>query len=192
MKRSGFDGDPACGFLAPNLLPDLLPKYMVLVGTRWDLLGRTDSSAVPTSTNSHQHNQDSNSLGGTKFPQVRGLCSPISSAKSGYECLVSESGRGQGCSSEAVLRPSCSSGAVPVAHSPLGFCLVAGSNPVSPTTCTERGAPSGAPFRLLGDMCGTRAPGAVTSAFRGVSACTITTLGCLGEEWTRADSPGQV
>jgi hypothetical protein len=35
-------------------LPDLLPKYMVLVGTRWYLLGRTAWSAVPTSPNSRQ------------------------------------------------------------------------------------------------------------------------------------------
>jgi len=53
----------------PDLVPDLVPKYMVTVGTRWDLLGLTAAlpyQRVPTSPNSHKHNQDSNSLGGTK------------------------------------------------------------------------------------------------------------------------------
>jgi hypothetical protein len=51
-----------------DLLPDLVPKYMVTVGTRWYLLGLTAAppyQRVPIVTNSHKHNQDSNSLGGT-------------------------------------------------------------------------------------------------------------------------------
>jgi len=58
-----------------DLVPDLVPKYMVTVGTRWDLLGLTAAplyQRVPIVTNSHKHNQDSNSLGGTIKPQVRG------------------------------------------------------------------------------------------------------------------------
>jgi len=77
-------------------VPDLVPKYMVTVGTRWDLLGLAAAplyQRVPIVTNSHKHNQDSNSLGGTTFPQVTGLSSPISSAKSGYKCLWDEGGR---------------------------------------------------------------------------------------------------
>ena len=79
----------------PKLLPDLLPKYLVTVGTRWYLLGLAAAplyQRVPTSPNSHKHFQDSNSLGGTTKPQVRGLTSPISSAKSGYKCLRAEGG----------------------------------------------------------------------------------------------------
>jgi hypothetical protein len=54
---------------APDLVPDLSPKYMGTVGTRWYLLGLAAAplyQRVPTVTNSHKHNQDSNSLGGTK------------------------------------------------------------------------------------------------------------------------------
>lgn len=50
-------------------MPDLVPKYLVTVGTRWYLLGLAVAplyQRVPTSPNSHKHNQDSNSLGGTK------------------------------------------------------------------------------------------------------------------------------
>jgi len=49
------------------LVPDLVPKYMVTVGTRWYLLGLAAAppyQRVPIVTNSH--NQDSNSLGGTR------------------------------------------------------------------------------------------------------------------------------
>jgi len=55
-------------------VPDLVPKYMVTVGTRWYLLGLTAAplyQRVPTVTNSHKHNQDSNSLGGTKETAAR-------------------------------------------------------------------------------------------------------------------------
>jgi hypothetical protein len=56
------------GCRAPDLVPDLVPKYMVTVGTRWYLLGLAAAplyQRVPTSPNSHKHFQDSNSLGGT-------------------------------------------------------------------------------------------------------------------------------
>ena len=89
-------GDPGRD-RAPELLPDLLPKYMVLVGTRWYLLGLAaalEYQRVPSSPNSHKHYRDSNSLGGTTFSQVRGLSSPISSVRSGYKCLWAERGRG--------------------------------------------------------------------------------------------------
>jgi hypothetical protein len=59
---------------APDLVPDLVPKYMVTVDTRWYLLGLAAAplyQRVPTSPNSHKHFQDSNSLGGTIKPQVR-------------------------------------------------------------------------------------------------------------------------
>ena len=81
----------------PDLVPDLVPKYMVTIGTRWYLLGLAAAplyQRVPTSPNSHKHNQDSNSLGGTTFSQVRGLSSPISSVNSGYKCLWAEGWRG--------------------------------------------------------------------------------------------------
>ncbi len=51
---------------APDLVPDLVPKYMVTVDTRWYLLGLAAAplyQRVPTSPNSHKHFQDSNSLG---------------------------------------------------------------------------------------------------------------------------------
>jgi hypothetical protein len=85
------------------LVPDLVPKYLVTVGTRWYLLGLAVAplyQRVPTSPNSHKHFQDSNSLGGTIRPQVRGLSSPISSVKSGYKCLWAEGG----CEVKAQLR----------------------------------------------------------------------------------------
>ena len=66
----------------PDLVPDLVPKYMVTIGTRWYLLGLAAAllyHRVPIVTNSHKHNQDSNSLGGTTFSQVTDLSSPISS-----------------------------------------------------------------------------------------------------------------
>jgi len=69
-----------------DVSPDLSPKYMVLVGTRWYLLGRTAAppyQRVPIVTNSHKHNQDSNSLGGTIKPQVRDLKFPFACLKSG-------------------------------------------------------------------------------------------------------------
>jgi hypothetical protein len=53
---------------------------MVTVGTRWYLLGLAAAplyQRVPTSPNSHKHFQDSNSLGGTIKPQVRGLKFPV-------------------------------------------------------------------------------------------------------------------
>ena len=78
--------------------PDFVARFVAQIhGTYWYSLvpiGTRRSSAVPTSTNSHKHNQDSNSLGGTKFPQARGLSSPISRVKSGYKCLWAESGSG--------------------------------------------------------------------------------------------------
>ena len=43
----------------PDLLPDLLPKYMVIVGARWYLLGLAaalEYQRVPTSPNSHKVN----------------------------------------------------------------------------------------------------------------------------------------
>jgi len=76
-----------------DLLPDLLPKYLVLVGTRWYLLGLTAAplyQRVPTRPNSHKHNQDSNSLGGTIKPQVRGLKFPVACLKSGIRSCRSE------------------------------------------------------------------------------------------------------
>ena len=99
--------------------PDLLPKYLVLVGTRWYLLGLAAAplyQRVPTRPNSHKHFQDSNSLGGTRKPEVRGLSSPISSVKSGYKCLRAESGSGvkaqvRGCV-DALMRPRSSVNAV--------------------------------------------------------------------------------
>ncbi|MDZ4178701.1 MAG: hypothetical protein U1E29_05660, partial [Coriobacteriia bacterium] len=66
--------------------PDLVPKYMVTVGTRWYLLGLAAAplyQRVPSSPNSHKHNQDSNSLGGTTFPQATGLKFPVACVKSG-------------------------------------------------------------------------------------------------------------
>ena len=53
---------------SPDLVPDLVPVYMVTVGTRWYILGRTAAQPyqlVPTSTNEHKHYYDSNFLGGT-------------------------------------------------------------------------------------------------------------------------------
>jgi len=99
----------------PDLSPDLSPKYLVTVGTRWYLLGLTaalEYQRVPSSPNSHKHYRDSNSLGGTIKPQVRGLSSPISSLNSGYKCLAAESGRGakaqlRGCV-DALMRPNSS------------------------------------------------------------------------------------
>ena len=55
-----------------DLSPDLSPKYLVTVGTRWCLLGLAAAPLYQTSPNSHKHNQDSNSLGGTTKPQVSG------------------------------------------------------------------------------------------------------------------------
>ena len=114
-------------FDALDLVPDLVPKYMVTVGTRWYLLGLAAAlpyQRVPTSPNSHKHNQDSNSLGGTIKPQVRSLSGPISRVKSGHKCLAAQSG----CGVKAQLREgqtsSRSSVAVPVAHSPIWACLV--------------------------------------------------------------------
>ena len=69
-----------------DLSPDLSPKYMVTVGTRWYLLGLTAAplyQRVPMSPNSHKHNQDSNSLGGTTKPQVKDLKFPVACIKSG-------------------------------------------------------------------------------------------------------------
>jgi hypothetical protein len=76
-----------------DLLPDLLPVYMVtvvLAGIYWDSpqLSCTNESQLARALH------DSNSLGGTIKPQVRGLCGPISSAKSGHKCTAAESGRG--------------------------------------------------------------------------------------------------
>jgi transposase InsO family protein len=68
----------AVGSTPSDLLPDLLPKYLVTVGTRWYLLGLAAAllyQRVPTGPNSHKHNQDSNSLGGTIKPQGKGLSS---------------------------------------------------------------------------------------------------------------------
>ena len=66
-----FTGHAIVEVAVPSeLLPDLLPKYLVLVGTRWDLLGLAAAplyQRVPTSPNSHKHFRDSNSLGGTRF-----------------------------------------------------------------------------------------------------------------------------
>ena len=98
----------------PELLPDLLPKYLVIVGTRWYLLGLAaalEYQRVPASPNSHKHFRDSNSLGGTIRPQARGLSSPISRVKSGYKYLAAESGREvqaqlRGCG-EGGLKPRC-------------------------------------------------------------------------------------
>jgi len=76
-----------------HLVPDLVPVYMVTVGTRWYLLGRTAAQPyqlVPTSTNEHKHYYDSNSLGGTIKPQVRGLFWSISGAKSVTKACPSE------------------------------------------------------------------------------------------------------
>jgi hypothetical protein len=99
----------------PDLSPDLSPKYMVLVGTRWYLLGLAAAplyQRVPRSPNSHKHNQDSNSLGGTIKPQVTGLSSPISRVESGYKCLVAESECGVkaqlGGGVDAFVRPNSS------------------------------------------------------------------------------------
>ena len=63
-----------------ELSPDLSPKYLVTVGTRWYLLGLAAAplyQRVPTSPNSHKHYRDSNSLGGTRThqrPAYAGLC----------------------------------------------------------------------------------------------------------------------
>ena len=69
---------------ALDLVPDLVPKYMVTVSTRWDLLGLAAAplyQRVPTSPNSHKHNQDSNSLGGTRFYVSRSV------QTGGFTCL---------------------------------------------------------------------------------------------------------
>jgi len=110
-----------------DLVPDLVPKYMVTVGTRWDLLGLAAAplcQRVPTSPNSHKHNQDSNSLGGTRLLQARGLSGPISSVKSGHNCLRA----GSGCGGKPQLRghadallqhvssPCCSKAAATIAQ----------------------------------------------------------------------------
>ena len=74
----------------PDLLPDLLPKYMVTVGTRWYLLGLAAAplyQRVPIVTNSHKHNQDSNSLGGTIKPQVRGRVLPDFEREIGHQIV---------------------------------------------------------------------------------------------------------
>ena len=74
-------------------MPDLVPKYMVTVGTRWYLLGLTAAplyQRVPTSPNSHKHFQDSNSLGGTTKPQVTGLKFPVVCLESGDKACPSE------------------------------------------------------------------------------------------------------
>ena len=66
---------------------------MVLVGTRWYLLGLAAAplyQRVPTSPNSNKHNQDSNSLGGTMKPQVTGLKFPVACLKSGTKSCPSE------------------------------------------------------------------------------------------------------
>ena len=58
----------AQSFALPGLVPDLVPKYLVTVGTRWYLLGLAaalEYQRVPSSPNSHKHYRDSNSLGGT-------------------------------------------------------------------------------------------------------------------------------
>ena len=81
----------------PDLVPDLVPKYMVTIGTLWDLLGLAAAPLyyrVPIVTHGHQHNQDSKSLGGTIYPQVTGLSGPISSVRSDHKCLWAGSGRG--------------------------------------------------------------------------------------------------
>ena len=78
---------------APDLSPDLSPKYMVTVGTRWYLLGLAAAplyQRVPTSPNSHKHFQDSNSLGGTTKPQVTGLKFPVVCLESGDKACPSE------------------------------------------------------------------------------------------------------
>jgi hypothetical protein len=78
---------------AVDLVPDLVPKYMVTVGTRWYLLGLAAAppyQRVPIVTNSHKHNQDSNSLGGTIYPQVRDLRIPEACLKSGTKSCRSE------------------------------------------------------------------------------------------------------
>ena len=119
----------------PDLVPDLVPKYVVTVGTRWYLLGLAAAplyQRVPTSPNSHKHNQDSNSLGGTIKPQVTGLSSPISSANSGYKCLWAEGG----CEVKAQLRGGVDARAwlrsTPCCPQSSWARLVARSNPVSP------------------------------------------------------------
>ena len=66
---------------------------MVTVGTRWYLLGLAAAplyQRVPTSPNSHKHFQDSNSLGGTTFSQVRGLKFPVVCLESGDKPCSSE------------------------------------------------------------------------------------------------------
>ena len=45
-------GSPRHSLSALDLSPDLSPKYMVTVGTRWDLLGRTGWSATNESQQS--------------------------------------------------------------------------------------------------------------------------------------------
>ena len=74
VKHPGFDRGTRAGIAPPDLVPDLVPKYLVTVGTRWYLLGLAAAplyQRVPTSPNSHKHFRDSNSLGGTTKPQVR-------------------------------------------------------------------------------------------------------------------------
>jgi len=78
---------------------------MVTVGTRWYLLGLAAAplyQRVPTSPNSHKHNQDSNSLGGTIKPQVKGLKFPVACLKSGTKSRPSE---GQTQGKTAAQRP---------------------------------------------------------------------------------------
>jgi hypothetical protein len=82
MKRPGFDGGSHAG-----IAPRFVARFVAQIhGDCWYSLvpiGTHRSSAVPTSPNSHKHNQDSNSLGGTTRPQVRGLKFPVSCMKSG-------------------------------------------------------------------------------------------------------------
>src|SRR5450759_5745593 len=60
-------GQRECG-VAPICSPICSPNtwyLLVLVGTYWDEPAGQPYQRVPIVTNSHQHNQDSNSLGGT-------------------------------------------------------------------------------------------------------------------------------
>jgi len=94
--------------------------------------------------------RDSNSLGGTIKPQVRGLSGPISSVKSGHKCLRDESG----CAVKAQLRGGVDAllqlGSSPFCSYPW-VCLLLASNPVSPTREFD-GVPIGAPSRLAPAM----------------------------------------
>jgi len=88
-----LDGPWRCSLSVLDFVPDLVPKYMVTIGTRWYLLGLAAAppyQRVPIVTNSHKHNQDSNSLGGTIEPQVRGLRFPVACLKSGDNLRPSE------------------------------------------------------------------------------------------------------